>query len=240
MFRPRVRCGHLAAAAVIAAVAAAACGSGHPEEAQVKQFFRASALRDDQTLANFAMVTFDPNTDGQVTSMSVESVSEPRVEPLKLRDLSKALEEAQAADKELTGRQKEYQDAHVDALKRVLAAEASGKKLTGADATVQTDWQKWRDQGSESAKKISDARAALQDAKPFVEMSLASRNGPPPDLETAEGQVESKDVVVDATVKAPDGSTAQKKLVVTMSRATIKTAEGEQTGKWIFTSVKPA
>jgi len=239
MFRPRVKRAYvLAPMLALAAIGAAACGSGHPEEAQVKQFFRASALRDDQTLANFAVVSFDPKTDGQVTAMTVESVSEPRVEPLKIKELAKALEDAQATDKEFSDRKKAYQDSHVDSLKRVLAAESGGKKLTGADATVQTEWRKWRDDSSASSKKVSEARAALQNAKPIAEMSLGSPTAAAPDLNNVDGQMESKDVTVNATVKMPDGSSAQKKLVVTLSRAVLKTPD--KTGKWIFTEIKQA
>src|SRR5262249_6950032 len=132
-----------------------ACGPSHPEEQQVRQFFRASGLRDDQTLANFAVVTVDPKTDGQVSSFKVVSVTEPRVEPLKIKDLAKALDQAQSADKEFNDRKKAYQDSHVDALKRVLTAEGSGKKVAGADAAVQTEWSKWREESGASAKKVS-------------------------------------------------------------------------------------
>ena len=52
--------------------------------------------------------------------------------------------------------------------------------------------------------------------------------------------MESKDVMVDATVKAPNGSTSKKQLVVTLQRAVIKTPQGDKNGKWIITAVKAA
>ena len=48
------------------------------QKKQIRQFFRASQLRDSETLANFAAVTFDPTKDGVVTSFEVTSVSEER------------------------------------------------------------------------------------------------------------------------------------------------------------------
>jgi hypothetical protein len=241
MFRAKVTRFFLLAP-MLAAVAYlnTACGPSHPEEQQVRQFFRASGLRDDQTLANFAIVTFDPKADGQVTSFKIVSVSEPRVEPLKIRDLAKALDEAQNADKEFNDRKKAYQDSHVDALKRVLAAEGSGKKVAGADAAVQSEWSKWREESGASSKKVSEARSALSNSRPVAELSLTTPNGPLPDLTAVDGQMESKDVTVDAAVKNPDGSTGQKNLVITMQRAVIKTDKGDKAGKWIFTSVKSA
>ena len=44
--------------------------------------------------------------------------------------------------------------------------------------------------------------------------------------------------VIDATVKAPDGSTSHKNLVVTMERAVTKNPD--KNGKWILTAIKPA
>src|SRR6188474_303875 len=140
------------------------------------------------------------------------NVSEVRVEPLRFKDLTKALEDAQAADKEFSDRKKAYQDSHADALKRVVAAEGANKKLSGADAAVQAEWTKWRDDSNASVKKVSDARAAMQNATPIAEMSLGNPNGPTPDLTAAEGQMESKDVTIDATVKAADGSSSHKNL----------------------------
>jgi hypothetical protein len=238
MFRPKMTVYLLVPLLVAVAVLTGACGPSHPEQQQLQQFFRASGMRDDQTLANFAAVSFDPKVQGAVSSFTIVSVSEPTVQPMKFKELSKALEDAQAADKEFSDRKKAYQDSHVDPLKRVLAAEAAGKKVTGADATVQAEWTKWREDSNASVKKVSDARSALNDARPIAEMSLGNPNGPTPDLTAAEGQMETKDVIIDATVKAPDGSTSQKKFDVTMQRAVTKNPD--KTGKWIFTAIKPA
>lgn len=238
MFRPKMSVYLLAPVLFAVAVLAGACGASHPEQQQLQQFFRASGMRDDGTLANFAAVNFDPKTDGTVTAFTITSVSETRVEPLRFKDLTKALEDAQAADKEFSDRKKAYQDSHADALKRVVAAEGANKKLSGADAAVQAEWTKWRDDSNASVKKVSDARAAMQNATPIAEMSLGNPNGPTPDLTAAEGQMESKDVTIDATVKAADGSSSHKNLVVTMQRAVTKNPD--KTGKWIFTAIRPA
>ena len=240
MFRPRMSVYFLAPMLFMSAILSGACGASHPEQQPLQQFFRASGMRDDQTLANFAVVTFDPKTDGQVTGFTIVNVSQPVVTPLKIKDLNKALEDAQAADKEFNDRKKAYQDSHVDALKRVLDAERTKKKLSGADAAVQAEWTKWRDESGASSKKVSEARSQLSAARPIAELSLSTPNGPTPDLTNVEGQMESKDVMVDATVKAPNGSTSKKQLVVTLQRAVIKTPQGDKNGKWIITAVKAA
>ena len=227
------------AALLAAAALSAACGASHPEETQLKSFFRAAAMRDDASLANFSVVSFDPKTEGQVTALKIVSVSDVRTEPLKVKDLTKAYADAQAADKELSARKKAYQDAHVDALKRVIAAESANKKLTGPDATVQTEWQKWREDAGASSKKVNDARIALSNERPFLETSLFNPQGQYPDWATADAVMETKDVTCDATVKTPDGASTQKNLVVTMSRVIVK-SNPPKTGKWIVTNVKQA
>ncbi len=183
-------------------------------------------------------MSFDPKTEGSVSKFTIISVSEPTIEPMKFQALSKALEDAQAADKEFSDRKKAYQDSHSDDLKRVLAAEAANKKATGKDAAIQAEWTKWREDSNASVKKVSDARSALNNAAPIAEMSLGNPNGPTPDLSKAEGQIETKEVSIDATVKAPDGSSSQKKYLVTMQRAVTKNPD--KVGKWIFTAIKPA
>ena len=240
MLRPTVtRVNLLAPMLVAVAILTSACG-GHPEQQQLQQFFRASSLSDSGTLSSFAAVSFDAKTDGQVTGFTIVTVSEPRVEPLKIKELSKAVADEQAAEKEFTDRMKAYQDAHMEAIDRILKAEAAKKKIAGADATVQKEWTKWHEDQGAASKKVSDARSQLANARPLAELSLSAPNGPAPDLGQADGQMESKDVTITATVKMPDGSTAQKNLVVTMQRAVMKATPADKTGRWIFTAVKPA
>ena len=80
MFRPKTSV-YLLAPMVLAVAALSACSSPNAsEENLVRQFFRASGLRDNQTLANFATVSFDPKTEGTVTDFDVTAVSPERSE----------------------------------------------------------------------------------------------------------------------------------------------------------------
>src|SRR5260221_8038667 len=114
MFRPKMTVYLLALLLSAVCVLTGAWGASHPEQQQLQQFFRASGMRDDQTLANFAAVSFAPKTEGSVWKFTIISVSEPTIEPMKFQALSKALEDAQAADKEFSDRKKAYQDSHSD------------------------------------------------------------------------------------------------------------------------------
>jgi hypothetical protein len=240
MFRPNVTSVYLLVPMLAAAAILSACSATRPEANVVRQFFRASQLRDNQTLANFAVVSFDPKSDGVVTGFDVVSVSPERTEPLRIIELSKALSEAEASNKEFTERKKVYQDKNMEAINRVIKAQQAGRKLSGADGKVQAEWEQWQAETAGEAKKVSSARTALMDARPIAEISLSSGQGDPPPIGEMDGNLVSKDITIDATVRAPDGTTSKKQMAVTVQRAVVKGATGERAGKWIITAVKPA
>ena len=241
MLRPKTSV-YLLASMVLAVAALSACSSPHAsEENLVRQFFRASGLRDSQTLSNFATVSFEPKTEGTVTDFEVTSVSPERTEPLRVIEMNQALIEAEAANKAFNEKKKTYQDANADAIDRVLKAESAGRKLTGRDAQVQAEWTKWRDESGAEAKKVSAARMALSEARPIAELSLMANSGAPtPTVEELNGTLVSKDISVRAQVRGPDGATSEKNYVMTVQRAVVKTDKGERQGKWIITGIKPA
>jgi hypothetical protein len=241
MLRPKTSV-YLLAPMVLAVAALSACSSPNAsEENLVRQFFRASGLRDSQTLSNFATVSFDPKTEGTVADFDVTAVSPERTEPLRVIELSRAASEADAANKAFNEKKKAYQDANAEAIDRVLKAESAGRKLTGRDAQVQAEWTKWRDESGAEAKKVSAARAALAGARPIAELSLMANSGAPtPTVEELDGTLVSKDISVRATVRGADGATSEKNYVMTVQRAVVKTEKGERQGKWIITAIKPA
>ena len=241
MFRPKTSV-YLLATMVLAAAALSACAGEHAsEENLVRQFFRASSLRDSQTLSNFATVSFEPKTEGTVSDFEVTAVSPERTEPLQVIELNKALMEAEAANKAFNEKKKTYQDANAEAIDRVLKAESAGRKVTGRDAQVQAEWTKWRDESAAEAKKVSEARNALSDARPIAELSLMANSGAPtPTVEELDGTLVSKDISITAQVRGADDSTTQKNYVMTVQRAIVKGEKGERTGKWIITALKPA
>jgi hypothetical protein len=241
MFRPKTSV-YLLASMILSVAALSGCSSPNAsEENLVRQFFRASGLRDSQTLSNFATVSFEPKTEGTVTDFEIVSVSPERTEPLQVIEMSKALTEAEAANKAFNEKKKTYQDANSEAIDRVLKAESAGRKLTGRDAQVQAEWTKWRDDSGAEAKKVSTARMALSDARPIAELSLMANSGSPtPTVEELNGTLVSKDITVKAQVRDAAGASSEKNYVMTVQRAVVKTDKGERTGKWIITGIRPA
>jgi hypothetical protein len=241
MLRPKTSV-YLLAPMVLAVAALSACSSPHAsEENLVRQFFRASGLRDSQTLSNFATVSYDTKAEGTITDFQITAVSPERSEPLRVIELNRAVTEAEAENKAFNEKKKAYQDANADAIDRVLKAESAGRKLTGRDAQVQAEWTKWRDESGAEAKKLSAARAALAGARPIAELSLMANSGAPtPTVEELDGTLVSKDISIQATVRGPDGATSEKNYVMTVQRAVVKSDKGERQGKWIITGLKPA
>ncbi len=241
MLRPKTSV-YLLASMVLAVASLSACSSANAsEENLVRQFFRASGLRDSQTLSNFATVSFDPKTEGTVSDFEITAVSPERSEPLRVIELSQAATEADAANKVFNDKKKTYQDANAEAIDRVLKAESARGKLTGRDLQVQAEWTKWRDESGAEAKKVSSARAALSDSRPIAELSLMATSGAPtPTVEELNGTLVSKDISVRAQVRGPDGATSEKNYLMTAQRAIVKSDKGERQGKWIITAIKPA
>ena len=210
-----------------------------PEEKVVRDFFRASRLRDYGALGTFATASFDPQSDGQVQNFKVISVSPERSTPYPIPKYAKAFDDAKAADDSFTKDKNDYQRVNIDAIKRVVDAEVGKKPIAKKDAPVKDMWEKLRDDSAKHAKTVSDARTELNHFKGLAEMSLSRPNGPTPDVTKFNGNLVQKDVVVDATVTPPQGQAAQKTLTVTIERCVGKDAEGKDVnGRWIVTHVK--
>ncbi|HKB09802.1 MAG TPA: hypothetical protein VKD69_04070 [Vicinamibacterales bacterium] len=222
---------------LLAAATLVGCSST-PEQPLLQQFFTASRLRDNTTLAGFAATAFEPGTDGIVTTFSVTNVSPEQRKPLALKTLAKAHEDAKSADGEFSKRKAAYQAENLDAIKRVIAAERGSGKIPPKDAAVQATWNKFLEDGVAVARKVGDARRKLAAETLVVDMSI---NGGPThvDVTKYDGELVSKEVSIAAPVKLPDGQTAQKNYVVTMQRALLH-GERELTGRWIITSIKDA
>jgi hypothetical protein len=240
MERSRVR-SFILLASVIGGLApmAAACGSSSPEQQVLTNFFRAARVRDNTTLANIAAVSFDPRTDGSVTDFTIAEGVEEQRRTLQIKQLMDEEAQAKQADDEFAKRKREYQDANLEAIERVVKAERSNQKLSGADAEVQAAWTKWRDEQGESQKKLSTARARLASERALAVNSLTAPGRPEVDVTNMNVEVVTRQVTVNAEVREPSGQTVPRTLVFTMQRAIGKGADGqEREGRWIITGLR--
>jgi len=224
-------------ATLLAAATLIACSST-PEQPILTQFFTASRLRDNTSLANFTMVAFEPNVQGIIIRFDITNVTPEQRRPLGLRTLAKAHQDAEAEDIDFSKRKYEYQTANIDAIKRVLKSERENAKPAAKDAEVQAAWSKFVEDGTAISKKAVDAKRKLAAEKAVADMSI---NGGPTRVDVAkyDGELVSKDISITAPVKLPSGQTERKNLVITMQRAVLK-GDKEITGRWIITAIKDA
>lgn len=88
MRRPRVGYRVLLLAVSFSSPLAVACSSASPEQQVLIDFFRASRLHDNTTLANIATISFDPRTDGSVQKFSIASIGSERRRPLQIQQFT--------------------------------------------------------------------------------------------------------------------------------------------------------
>ena len=115
-------------------LAAAVACSVMPEEKIVKDFFRASRLRDNAALGTFATTSFDPNRQGQVTEFKVLSVSAEHSSPLSLKQYDTAFAEATASHKAFAREKYGFQQANLEAIRRIEKLESSNAPVPKRDA----------------------------------------------------------------------------------------------------------
>jgi hypothetical protein len=214
--------------------------SGGAEQKILDDFFRAARLRDNTTLGNFATVSFDPRTDGIVQKFEVVSVSAERVRPIPLKQFAQRLADAKAADETFSAEKIAYQKANIAVIDRVTRAQAAGTPIAARDKAVADAWAKWASDAARHNKAVSDAQRQLGNDRGVAELSL-SRSPAAADVTALDGEMAAKDVVINATVKQPDGATTTKMLKAVVSRAKMKDASGQEiVGRWVITGLGPA
>jgi hypothetical protein len=215
--------------------------SSSSEKKLLGDFFRASRLRDNVTLGNFATATFDPKTDGIVESFDVTSVSEERVTPLPLKQYAKAVDDAKTADAAFTEQRRAFYNANQPAITHLVGLETSGKPIPPKEQPLKDTWDKWVTDGATRRKAVSDAQRLLSYSRGIAELSLSRPNGAMVDATKYDAQIATKDVLFTASVRPPNGQTVSRNLKAVLQRARIKDESGKDVpGRWIVTSIKPA
>lgn len=227
----------LLASVAVLLLAAAGC-SGGPEEPILTQYFTASRLRDNTTLASFSTVAFEPREQGTISSFTIQSVAPEQRRPLNTKALAKQQDDAKAADAEYTKRKEAYQTANLDAIKRVLDAKAKKAPVRGRDAEVQAAWTKFLEEGAQVSRRVYEARRQLASETSIAAMSVADPRAPV-DLTKYDGEIVSKDVTIAAPVRLPNDQTVQKTLIVTLQRAELR-GDHPISGRWIVTGIRDA
>jgi hypothetical protein len=222
------------------AVLAAAC-SRPPEQAFLNQFFRAARARDNASVAMMSAVEFDPREQGEVTDFEITNVSDERRTPLDFQSLLEAERKAAADQAEFRKKKIEYQNANLPALEVIVKMERDpAAKFTPAQQQMKAEWDKWRADTTMHEKNVAAAKAAINAQTGPAEASLSQPGQAAFAADKFKGELVSKDVTLNATVRTPDGQTSQKQLVVTIQRVEGTLDGTQRTGKPIIARIQGA
>ena len=181
-----------AAISIIAGLTLAVAACGDPTKSVVDNYFRAIQAEDNQTLASFAVVSFDKKVDAwKVVQFHPESRS-----PATLPELAAKVKQI---DADLAENKKAYNayfldnPAEVDQVRELLrAGEDIPKKLT----EVAEDWQQFVAKEKELKRVLAEARDAAAKEKKNVTLSV----GQAEKVDQLKGEAVSKDVDLTLTI----------------------------------------
>jgi hypothetical protein len=214
----------------------AACSGTGAERTLIRSYFLAARINDRPTLNNIAMVGFNPREDGTIRTFSIDGVADEKSRPLRLKELSSALMEAEQAEDDFTAEKVTYQDEHFEAINRVLEAEREEETVARRDAAVQEAWTDWRTRTMEFAKMVSGARVELDDERNAASLSVFDPNNPV-ELTEYDGELLTKDVSITADVEL-DGTETERSLVITLQKAVLTGSDGATIeGGWVIAQI---
>ena len=170
---------------------------------------------------------------------TIAGTSDEQRRTLPIRELTAAVDKAKADDEEFAKRKKLYQDANFPALQRVVKAEQKKETVKGPDAEIQAAWTRWRDEQTQSSRRVSEARGKLATEQEQAVASLSSPGRDDVDISKMDVEVVMKAVTVNAQVKTPDGQTVPKTLVFTLQRAVAKQGGQTTEGRWLIIGIQP-
>jgi hypothetical protein len=209
-----------------------------PEQQMLNQYFRAARNRDSTTASMMSTVSLDPRTQGSIEDFAVTSVGPERREPLPYKALIEAADRARAEEADFQRRKKEYSNANLKTIEEILKIENQPNvKFTPAQAKVKPEWDKWRADTATYVKNLSAAQTAVTTATAIPEASLSQPGQQKFDVKSFDGEMVTKDVMIKADVRTPEGQGGEKDLVVTLSKVVGKQGETVREGKWIITKI---
>ncbi len=220
---------------LLASAGLTGCGGGGEEGALLNRFFTASRLGDRTTAGNIAMVAFDPDEDGRVSNLNVTSVSEEQRRPLRMRELTDELDQAQADEQNHSSRMKAYQDENLEAIARVIEAERAGDDVRSGDQAVQAAWTTWRAEAQQRSRSVSDAQGAVSDESQIAEVSAFDPSNRI-NVRQYDGELLTKQVTIDATVEMGDSS-EERTMVMTLHKVMLGSGDDMIEGRWIISDI---
>jgi hypothetical protein len=218
--------GRFGALLVVLGLAAAGCGGGS-EAKVIEQYLKALRAKDNMTLASFSAARFEQ----PVQSWSIKGTVEENKEPMPLPDLLRKMNESKAALDQNTKEYKAYYQAHPNEVEQVRNLSHDAKPGGRLQSTF-SDWQKFTQREKELKKTLSETREAVEREKRTMALSLSSV---PADVESLQGDVETKKVEVDLTINGQS-----QPYLITVRKYNVKRETGPPvSSRWMIQNVTP-
>ena len=225
----------LVAIATSGGVLSVGCSGSSAESGLIRSFFQASRFGDRTTLGSMAMVAFNPEEDGLVSGVNVQSVTEEQRRALQIVALGEALAQTQATEEAFRTEKKVYQDENFEAITRVIEAERAQEDVARRDQEVQAAWTSLVAEERQHALLVSEAQTALGEERQVAEVSVFDPANPI-NVNDFEGELITKDVTITADVER-DGTEEERTMVITLQKVELQDADGIIDGRWIITAI---
>lgn len=212
-----------ALAAFAVAVAGIACGGN--ESTVVDQYFNAVKARDEQTLSSFAAVRFDkPIESWKITATSPEQRS-----PVAAPELAAKVKDLEA---QISKNMKDARDT-LDAgkVEEVKALRRQNKPVPASLQAAAADYDKFTRSDMDLRKQRDAAKDALERERRHMTLSVGTVDN----LEGVSGEVVSKTVDLDLTMK--DEKPAP--YVMTLRKYELQREGPRAISRWVVQDLKP-
>ena len=211
-----------ALAAFAVAVAGAACGGS---DQTVDQYFNALKARDDQTLSSFAAVRFDK----PVESWKITKINEEQRAPVTAPELAAKVKDLEA---QVAKNMKDARDT-LDASKvgEVQALKRQGKAVPASLQATAAEYDKFTKAASDLKRQVAAAKDALEKERRQMTLSV----GQVDNLEGVTGEVVTKTVDLDLTLK--DEQPAP--YVMTLRKYELQREGPRAISRWVVQDLKP-
>lgn len=220
-----IKRGGVTLAAVVALVAAVACG--HPEQSVIDQYFNAVNAKDSQTLSSFAAVTLDKKVDRWSIKKTIS-------EEKKAAPLPDLVQKSKDSDAAVTTNKKAASAWSLDRfndIEAVREARKANKPVPPKLADVATKWDDFNAKDRDLKKTVATSKDAVEREKRMVARSI----GDVDDVETLKGDVTEKQIEVDLTINGQ-----VQPYVMTLRKYDLKRDNGQSViSRWVIQNLQP-
>ena len=227
-------------ALVMSALLVDACSSPPIEQQLLTTFFRAARVRDNTAMASISAVGFDPRTEGSVQDFTIDSIGAQERRKLQLQQLMDDEAKVRAEQVEFTKQMRDFHNANVAAIDRATKAKQANQPVGGKDAEALAAWTKWDSDSRDRERAVSQARQKVARERATAVSSMTAVGRDDVDVTGMDVDIITEPVTVTAQVQSPAGETAERKMVLTLQKASGKKGDQVTDGRWIIMSIQPA